>query len=391
MVDSASFLAEVIGSHRAFDRARQLYSAEVAPEFNAISLLQPSELDLSRALAWMLDPSESHCQGAAFLFSFLDIFKIDRAGLGAHDIIVRKEEYIGENGRLDISIRLGKTRVVAIENKPFAPDQKQQLARYLDHIGDSGHVIYLPGEPREPSEYSISTNARVASQRTGRLIESSWVSLLPYFEHCRTLSKAPRVTHFLEELPRYIAKQFQGIEDMTETLNLVSQMTGSADAIEASFLVSNSLEVAKKQMLRKLGDDLSGRLPQGWLLVNEFNDPKGKALYIEYPRAKLYFYAAFENNRYGSFNYGLGWLESAKKMKPSEVQKVLEEFPLKANSTLPDYPWWKWADDEDGLDLPRDWGVDHRPWQRILDGTTSLSLWNAAVLLQPLAEALSSR
>jgi hypothetical protein len=387
MSDTATFLAEISSSHRAFDKARSLYAKEVAPEFSALVLLKPSETDLSRILAWMLNPRESHCQGAAFLHSFLDAFGIDRSQVQDHEVSVRCEEVIEENGRVDISIKLGRTRKIVVENKPFAADQRDQLKRYLDHVGPSGYVIYLPGEPREPTEFSISEERRQLSREEGRLIESSWVALIPFFERCANLSAAPRVRRFIEELPRYVTAQFQGITDMTETLHLISQMTSTPAAIEASFLVANSLEVAKKELLRKLGNDVQKKLSREWNVTNELDDPKSKTLWISYPGLSLEFYAGFETNKYGLFSYGLGWVEEVKKLRSSDVQRILRQHPAGSGATL-EYPWWSWADEEGGMNLPRDWAVDHRPWQMILDGTAADRISNAAQSLFVMASSI---
>lgn len=55
-------------------RARELYAATLAPDFNVLRLLGgASELTLSQVLRWLLDPRGDHGQGTAFLHAFVKL------------------------------------------------------------------------------------------------------------------------------------------------------------------------------------------------------------------------------------------------------------------------------------------------------------------------------
>jgi hypothetical protein len=238
--------------------SRNVYSAEVSPEFNVLSLMRPGELTLSRMLAWLLDETENHCQGSKFLEAFLTKVQIPIKGVAS--AIVKLEEVV-DFGRLDISLRLADGRLIVIENKPRAADQPMQIERYLQHVGDRGHVIYLPGTLKEAAQVTVTSSVRERSLAERSLIESSWVDLISFFEDCATISRSPRVRAFLEEIPRYIRAEFQGVPDMTEANTVVDEMVLISETIEAAFLVSTSIPIMQERLIKKLVHDVNAQLP----------------------------------------------------------------------------------------------------------------------------------
>ncbi|SIQ70767.1 PD-(D/E)XK nuclease superfamily protein [Rhizobium sp. RU35A] len=383
------FMEKIISVHEVFKEARSKYDVELSMNFSAFELFAPNELALSRILAWMLDPRGSHSQGARFLREFLRQMNIQHQQLDT--AMVQIEEVVAQ-GRLDISVKLGDRRKIVIENKPFAPDQPLQLKRYLDHVGEHGHVIYLPGARKEAPNVSILSESRMYNIKSGRLIESSWIDLIPFFERCRDINHSPRVRAFIDEIPRYVRKVFQGVRDVTETEDVASYMAAEADTIETAFLVSNAMDALRERLIQKLQADISDGLPEGWSLEETIvKGSRWSRLCIAYPDLSLRFYTFFDKSNYNDFSYGLQWRMDRRQPSLESVRQVLLRHDLGVGEIVEsqdDYPLWRWGDETPGADLPRRWQSDPRPWMLISTGEAARKIIEIARSYEPVAQEL---
>ena len=136
------------------------------PDFNLLTLISPKELQLSRLLSALLDPGGPHEQGDVFLHSF-----IKTISPGFFRKIKDKKAKIllehdtGPTGRIDILIDFEGRFGVAVENKPYAGDQERQIERYARWLEnrygpDNFFIVYLSGEGNDPSEKSLSEQAK---------------------------------------------------------------------------------------------------------------------------------------------------------------------------------------------------------------------------------------
>ena len=150
---------------------------QLARQFNAFDYLRPDELRLSKMIGDLLDPKGPHGQGHVFLRLLLDRVGFDYGGdlrksrvdvelmENQHGGDLRKSrvdvELLMENQRrLDVAVDVGGGRhCLAIENKPFAGDQKDQIKAYLgwlrENYGDRFLLIYLSPRGEAPSDYSV--------------------------------------------------------------------------------------------------------------------------------------------------------------------------------------------------------------------------------------------
>lgn len=384
------FLNKVNAAKWAYTRARSLYAAEVSPDFHMLGLLRPRELDLSRILAWMLDPTESQSQGEVFLLDFFDRLNISREACLPVTVIL--EETIAD-GRLDISLALADGRKVVIENKPVAMDQVRQLERYLIHVGERGHVIYLPGPRRSASEASISPALRRQAIAERRLIESSWIDLIPFFDACKNLSRSPRVRAFIEEIPRYIRAEFEGVTDLTETNSIIDQMAASSDSIETAYLVSSAMNGMRDRLIRKLNADVRSQLPAEWVVEHELGSWSGSLTFIQYPELRLRFYAGFEKANFVDFSYGLCWSPTTREPAKARILEVLKNHGFEAGEVVnseKSFPLIIWGSEGDMIDLPKRWAMTPKPWQQIVDGVACTKIIDCSKALLPIAEELDS-
>ena len=148
---------------REFDR-------RLAHRFNVFDYLQDDELGLSRIIADLLDPEGKHGQGTLFLQTLLSLEgpknrrewpRLD----GSHiSVVVKRELRIPSGRQIDISIRIdgddGETYCLAIENKPYADDQVNQVRDYLYFLREKFRerflLIYISPTGQAPSQGSVS-------------------------------------------------------------------------------------------------------------------------------------------------------------------------------------------------------------------------------------------
>ncbi len=139
----------------------------LARRFNVLDYLRDDELGLSRIIADLFNPKANHGQGALFLRTFLA--SLDRSKEGHHwpnldetPITVEVERVITADRRIDVSVQIGggdAAHCLAIENKPYAGDQENQVKDYLKFLKekyvDRFLLIYLSPTGEGPSEGSI--------------------------------------------------------------------------------------------------------------------------------------------------------------------------------------------------------------------------------------------
>ncbi len=118
--------------------------------FNVFSTLgvEWKEVYHTAFLKELLAPNGQHGLGDNFLKEFLKRIDFNKSPL--ENIIVKKEENIGKNGRLDISISFicnDKRYKVVIENKIREVDHEGQLRKYLNYLRtenfDDYRLVYL--------------------------------------------------------------------------------------------------------------------------------------------------------------------------------------------------------------------------------------------------------
>ena len=141
---------------------------KLAHRFNVLDYLREDELGLSRIIADLLNPKARHGQGKLFLQTLLGLEGLKNIQYWpdlyrSQKISVDVERVITANRRIDISVHIigadGETYCLAIENKPYASDQENQVKDYLEYLrkeyGERFLLIYIPPTGKGPSEWSI--------------------------------------------------------------------------------------------------------------------------------------------------------------------------------------------------------------------------------------------
>ena len=109
-------------------KVRNDYSEYLPPDFKFFNYFRVREIEISGIMADLLNPQGTHGQGSNYLKIFLQNLRIN---FDPHEKWkVEKEKWTDERGRLDIYLSSSKS-IIAIENKPWAREQDNQVTRYV--------------------------------------------------------------------------------------------------------------------------------------------------------------------------------------------------------------------------------------------------------------------
>ena len=219
------------------DLGREL-DRKLAEQFNILDYLRDDELGLSRIIADLLNPKARHGQGTLFLQTLLSLEGLKNTrhwpGLDRNQISVVVERKITANRRIDISVHIGgtdgQTYCLAIENKPYAGDQGNQVKDYLDYLErkycDRFLLIYLSPTGEGPSERSIHRKELAAKWKDRFTImpyrggqedqaEKSGAFRIPHslsdwLGECRKNCEVDRLRWFLRDAEIFCQRTFGG-------------------------------------------------------------------------------------------------------------------------------------------------------------------------------------
>ena len=277
----------------------------LARRFNVFDYLSTDEVALSRIIADLLDPKAGHGQGTRFLQTLLDELREigdrpDPAAGFTRGIQVVAERVIAHNRRLDISVEIPGTDgpyCLAIENKPYADDQRNQVRDYLCFLqrtyGDRFLLIYLSPTGQGPSSWSLPrgelrnwTPDRLAvmgywsgpeQHAAGNRYDGFRVglSLAAWFSACRRRCEPDRLRWFLSEAEVFCKRRFGGHSMATdsETRTIKEYLFAHPEHLETAQSVSDAWlkvkEVLCRGFLEHLRAELAKRARAEWPDIKE--------------------------------------------------------------------------------------------------------------------------
>ena len=250
------------------DLEREL-DRKLAHRFNIFEYLRDGELGLSRIIADLLNPKTSHGQGTLFLRTLLDLAGLnDTPGWpdvdGNYVSIDVKPEYTIPGGRLDILVRIQAGRQaygLAIENKPYAKDDANQVQHYLKYLGKKYDerflLIYLSPNGKAPSEESLPEKER--DKWKGRFAIMSYYggqedqaekfdafriphSLAGWLGECRKNCEVDRLRWFLRDAEIFCQQRFggQAMVNSIERKTVFDFLLRNPGNLESAWVVSES-------------------------------------------------------------------------------------------------------------------------------------------------------
>jgi len=186
----------------------------LAKSFNLIKLLNPTneENKFSDIIKLLLDPNGEHAQGDIFLKLFfktvlklrnnqIDNFPLDHLSLKEAKILREKSM---ETKRVDLLIdpKNENLPVIALENKIWAPETKEQLKKYFEYLKSKYKnfiLIFLTPYGRQ------AKTAPETKEQLKKYFECSYKDLLkPWLKECLKECKAEKVRFFIQDFIDWI-------------------------------------------------------------------------------------------------------------------------------------------------------------------------------------------
>lgn len=375
-------------------QARRRFADQLAPDFHLFDYLRTDEFGLSRCLADLLDSKNcdnqgKHGQGGLFLDTLIQqlapnvqtLNLLDWASADRCNSVALEQPTISGR-RIDILLKFNGGGLIGIENKPWAVDQKNQLADYAEYLAHaSTHnrwlLVFLSN--REPSNESLDKELREDYERYEHFLRLDYASVNAWLQSATEKTRSIKVRFFVEELIRFIQTQVSGEIDMSEKQEVKDSILSSSENLEAAYLVAKTFDDVKSSLVRNLRTQIcTGLAGKPYHLVfNEdfFNGRYGKEIEIAFcsstnMRCRLVF--GFEENRYRSFYFGIrnamkGGLAEKEQGSIRDVMLRLYGCGEKGDSN---YPWYIYGDDPHAFGTGcRHWQDAIEPWKALRDGS----------------------
>lgn len=355
------------------------------PGFKLYDFMGQGENAISSHIKNILDVNGKHGQGALYLKMFLRMILPEfSAEITEQDILKSRIELerrtstadneAARNRFIDIYIELDEFGVIAIENKPWAVDQENQLSDYAqytqkDSAGRKWVLIFLSN--REPAEYSIKRVELERYQESGNYIKVGFGEIVKWLDSCFDKTRQENVRFVLKGISQLIDEQVNGRVEQ-ESNQEVARLINSTEDIETAFAIYGGLQQKKTALLHVLKSGLT----QLGLEVSEWKISNGLELntYFSVPLGKINEeLLSFTINFDGPGLTGLAWGISTNTkhiVRTEALDELCNNLSRKYGTGKTDgyWPWWRWGDDEPGGMFFRDWNNRPEPWIAIQNG-----------------------
>ncbi|MFA5522423.1 MAG: PD-(D/E)XK nuclease family protein [Castellaniella sp.] len=375
MSTTSKLLHEVDTRLRVLREAKERLRGRYAPDFRLYDFLVSDENGLSRILASLLSPNGRHGQDALYLELFLDRLPVPEPWWNGKDLlntIVKCEVSTVHNRRIDIVIDIPGAGKIGIENKPWAVDQKDQLADYAEHLSKSvggWMLIYLANS--EPDESSIEDTVRENLEREHKFRLLDFDAIHNWLESCLMHTRPPNVRVFIEEIMHFVDEKINGRLDMSAQEEVIKEIKASPANLAAAFAIRDALVDVKGRLMLKLIKDLERllRAHQMRLIWTEDKLVSKRGFAFQ-----IYFWSdegqeicpTFEFQSSDCRDFSWGMRRSSRDYYSSEqwreINKAVEDVYGPSSSTT----WWPWIlYANKGMKANyRDWSISE-PWESL--------------------------
>jgi hypothetical protein len=380
-----SLLKEVWLSYYAIEEANKRFASQLAPHFSLFDFMPSDENALSIYIASLLNPNGTHGQGDKYLREFLKLVKHTDWLLSENVIsceVITEKQANGQR-RIDIYLKFG-CGLIAIENKPWAVDQDNQLSDYAKFLQQSlpksnennWLLIYLSNG--EPDRKSISPAERKSWEENGNFTIFDFHALLGWLEICCAKTQPLSVRVFIEELMKYIRSNINGELDMTSEAEIKDIILNNNENLIATFQIFNSMRSVKENLLNDFKSQLELKVRdyENWTLEWNIKINSRWAAYSSFgikfaSDSDLILKFEFDGSDLTRLLWGVSRLKGC-----GVVNKNWAEIGEKLNKRFgnggsSDYwPWWSWdlksLSNDDNIE---DWYRHPIAWQMIQDKT----------------------
>ena len=356
IVDSLISINQVIENFRLQREKNELYDSN---RFNPFQFLRTDEMGLSKILAFLLDPTETHGQGDLFLNSFLKF-------IGKHQFLAYKKvniyrekttkETTKENRRHDIFIEgLLDNKiawVISIENKlQGAVDREDQMNDYAidlkNYVSESYFLIYLPVFSNNPPEISISEKdwAKLMTKKKAMVLSASMI--IQWLDN--TIIIAPAVKQFCNDFKKFLSEDIMG--NTQNSNELVEYLVNNDKVLFSALTVLEAEKSLYEKLIKMLIEQLKIRCFRYTELINygfEFGENgtfnnKEYELYLgdeEFGVSICFATKEARDPYYGVYAHGDKLFDG--------MTKIFHDFIIQNNFDEPEgyYPVSKWFEDE---------------------------------------------
>ena len=261
-----------------YERFKALHNPQLALDFNLVSCLCPDENRLSKVIADLLDPKGKHGQGAIFLKLFLEV--VTNSSSESNHVTVERMKHLKEisnealeknrikpqlealtkciennQRRIDILLKINGFGI-AVENKPWANDQKKQIQDYYDHLqqdfNDRFVLIYLSKDGTPPEHDSVSIEERFKMEQAGKFMVVGYSQIKEWCRLCAEKSCSARIRYFMEDFMIYIRDEFEGGRPMIEEQIIKDFAVKTPENIGAAIAIYYSWPAIAKSLIEEL-------------------------------------------------------------------------------------------------------------------------------------------
>lgn len=258
-ITSITDLLQITNSKlQAYNEFKNAYDNQVAFDFNLFNFFNVGENKVSEILAYFLDEKQGHGQGKLFLEIFIaDYLNED---IDTHNVTVKCEYLISNRRRIDILIELSN-KVIAIENKHWAIDQKNQLndySVYLDRFSNGNYkLFYLNPYGDSPSTKSIDKKLlnKLTDENKFQII-SYKNDILDLISKWISACEADNVTYFLKQYRLFLKKKFLGNKTLNMSNNLKELIFQKREEVEILIETYREIENKLTTTLNNIGKEL---------------------------------------------------------------------------------------------------------------------------------------
>ncbi|MDE0658357.1 MAG: PD-(D/E)XK nuclease family protein [Gammaproteobacteria bacterium] len=203
--------------------AQRHLERHVAPQFSVFEYFREDEVILSKILADLLSPHGVHGQGTAFLRLLLD--EMERRNASGEGLQVRKAhdyddlehcevhtEHAIPQGRIDIVLRIDRSKWIGIENKPWTKERRNQLGDYIDYLDgqdDRSCILFFSGTGNPSGTIPFKMKGRYLTVPYRE--SASGPSVEHWIDRCLSSCEAEAVRWFLKDLLAYIRRMFGAV------------------------------------------------------------------------------------------------------------------------------------------------------------------------------------
>ena len=363
---------------------------QLARRFNVFDYLRTDELGLSRVIADLLDPNGKHGQGNTFLRLLLDRLECSDASkdLDHANVEVEVEKAIKDNRRFDICVRIGE-HCLAIENKPYAGDQPNQIKDYLGWLKDrrfkTSRLIYLPPQGEPPSPESVKLTHLEAGLHKNHSFKvmpyhkgqgDSWdddfdnyrldYTLAEWLADCRKNCDVDKISWFLRETETFCERTFGGHTVASNKIKTIDDFLLSDEKNwDTALTVFKSLPQVRKDVCLNFMEMIFNapspyEYPNDLLWSWDFTEKRGRTIcYVKMFKESWRPYEASgerteirieaddragPNSWFIGIRFGNGRVNEDERERLQQLETrlaILGEVP----KSWPGWHWWQWVDE----------------------------------------------